>query len=248
MKRTFWLTLFVLVCTWPILLVGQLRPAFVGSSRQVVVSGGGGGGGADVTEHVETPPTGYEHSWTVTFGSPNPVQSTSGLSLEGSQCCNVTAEAGAEELYVSFTASDKAYAFFELRFSTLPSGADRTQFGFSNGTDQADAESQGDVSEFKIYSGGGDATASGSAANATGTTYFIWFEYEKGTGANGVLRLYRNTTSTKPGSPDAAITTSNDTFQVSRFVLGNNWSGSAGDFYIDKLRISRTAAFGSNPS
>lgn len=246
MKRTPALLIFLAVCTIPLLASLPVQWLAQQAANPTVASGGGGS--ADVTENFETPTTGYENSWTTVTGTPNPVQSTSGLSLEGSQCLSVPSESAACQLYTAFSASDKAYAFFELRFSTLPGGGDTTQFGFGNGTDIMIAASQGGVGEFKLYSAGEDAFASGSAANATGTTYYIWLEYEKGTGANGVFRLYRSTDTTKPGSPDAAITTSNDTIQVSRFYLGNDWSGNAGNFYIDKLRISRTTAFGSNPS
>ena len=204
------------------------------------------GGGADVTENFEG--AGYENAWTESVGSPNEDFSTTGLSLEGSQCLYLANAAGAIEAYTSFTASSKAYAFCMVRFEDLPTLADKTVLAFGNGTDHVDLTFSITPCQSKLYSGGEDVSAVGSGSFVADTTYYFWFEYEAGTGANGVLRFYYSLTATKPGSPDAEITTSNDTFNVDRFLVGNNWSGSAGNVYVDKVRISRITAFGSDPA
>jgi hypothetical protein len=207
----------------------------------------GGGGGSDVSENFEG--TGTPSGWTVTIATPGFDQATTGLSLEASQCLYMTVNAAAEETYVAFTASDNAYAYFLMRMEDVPGGADRTQFKFTDGSanDLAiQAASVGPV-QMKLYDGGAGSDP-GAATMSADTTYHVWFEYEKGTGANGKVRVYFASSGTKPASPDAEITTSAMTGQAARLYFGNDWSGSGGNIYYDKVRVSRTAAFGDNPS
>jgi len=216
------------------------------AAAAAVAGGGGGGGGADVTENFEG--TGYENSWTEATGAPDEDQDTTGLSLEASQCLYLPNAAGAVQAYTAFTSSSTAYAFCMVRFEDLPSSGDKTVLAFGNGTDHCDLTFSVGPVQARLYSGGEDVNDAGSSSMSADTTYYFWLEYEAGSGANGVFRFYTSTTTTKPGTADAEITTSNDTFSVDRLLVGNNWSGSAGNIYIDKVRVSRTTAFGSNPS
>lgn len=221
------------------------NPAFLGASKVIPASGGGG---ADVTENFEG--TGYENSWTETFGAPAEDTATTGLSLEASQCLYLTAEAGAEETVVSFTASDSCFVYFLLRVATVPTGAGRTQWQIATSGDVdllAQAANIGPM-QFRMYDGGENQFVNGSFTLSAATTYHVWTEYTKGTGANAVLRIFIATSGTKPGTADCEITNANETAQAAKLKLGCNWTGSAGDIYYDKVRISRTTAFGDNPS
>ncbi len=77
--------------------------------------------------------------------------------------------------------------------------------------------------QLRVTSAGGircvnaDATVAATSANgtmSTGTTYYLWGEVEKGTGSDGKIKLWINTSNTKPGSPVMNVTTGkwNDDF------------------------------------
>jgi hypothetical protein len=74
------------------------------------------------------------------------------------------------------------------------------------------------------------------------TSYSLWFEYEKGTGANFLARLAITTDAVKPAmtsyTSGAAVT------NAVLLILGNVASGSAGNLHIDKLRISYKTPIG----
>jgi hypothetical protein len=217
------------------------RPDYQANLTKVAAAGGGGG--ADVTENFEG--TGYETAWTEETGNPNEDQATTGLGLEASQCVYLQGEAQQQQTYSAFTASDKLYSYFLFRFENVPSGANRRQIAIKNGTTTL-CEIAVDIGPltWKVFD-----SALGDAGSfiSVDTTYHVWFEYEKGTGANGIVRLYFSTDGTKPGTADCEITNSAETSQANRFYIGG-WSASSGDYYVDKVRLSRTTAFGSNPS
>ena len=202
-----------------------------------------------MTENFENP-AGYDTSVTETSGTPAPNTATTGLSLEASECLYITAEAGSEEVYTEFTATDTAYAFFMMRVENTPTSAGRTMFRWAETGGTTCSEMAPDIGPLQahIYSSGEDQNDAGTTTIAADTTYFCWFEYQRGSGANCQIRFFISTTTTKPGTPECEITTANDTAQVGRLYLGINWAGGAGDIYYDKVRISRTTAFGSNPS
>lgn len=234
-----------LLCLTALLLTlacsGQgVRPGLLAASRRVASAG------ADVTENFEA--TGYDVTWTEAVGNPAEDTATTGLSLEGSQCVYLTTESAAAEAYTSFTASDNVYVFFQFRFNNLNTGGARTQFYIadSSGNQLATVAMNNGPTQPRIYDGGETSFDDGSDTFAADTTYYAWLEYTKGTGANATQRFYTSTTTTKPGITDCQITNSNDTTQGARFGIGGSLT-LAGDYYVDKVRVSRTTPFGSNP-
>lgn len=214
------------------------NPAFVASLKTPAAAGGGG---ADASENFE--PSTYQLSWVEESGNANPDQATTGLSLEGSECLFVNAESETDETYLAFTASDTAYAYFLMRVENEWT-AERRQFAFKNNTTTI-CEMSGPAAPMQWRVCDDTVCDTGGFVSAD-TTYHVWLEYEKGTGANAQIRLYVSTDGTKPGSADAEITNSGMTVQANRFYVGT-WGTPAGDIYYDKFRLSRTAAFGSNP-
>lgn len=201
----------------------------------------GGGGGFDASENFE--PSIYQLSWVEASGNANPDQSTTGLGLEGSECLFINAETETDETYYEFAASDTAYIYMLMRVEDAWTGS-RRQFAFKNGTTTiCELAGVPDPMQWQVCD---SATCDSGGFLSADTVYHVWFEYEKGTGANGVVRLYVSTTATKPGSPDAELTASAETAQVDRFYFGT-WGTPAGNIYYDKWRFSRTAAIGSNP-
>lgn len=218
------------------------NPALLGSASETPAAGGGGG--ADVTENFEAP--GYQTAFVNVSGSPLSSNSTAGLSLEANFCLYIDGNNNQEEAYVEFPASDTVYLFMMIRFEDLPSGS-RRQWSLKNNTSTiSDMAAGSGPTQWWIYDGVGSQNDLGSGASAD-TVYYIWHEYEKGTGANAQHRVYVSTTTTKPGTPDVEVTNGGSTSQVNRFYPGT-WGAGGGNIYFDKLRISRTTAFGDNPS
>jgi hypothetical protein len=131
-----------------------------------------------------------------------------------------------------------------MRYEDLPTSS-RQQFAIQNGTDAVLTMSSStgpttwNLTDSALQDAGGIASVD--------TTYHCWVEYTKGTGANGLLRFYVSTTATKPGSPDCEISNSAETAQANRLYFGT-WGAGGGNIYFDKLRISFTAAIGSDPA
>jgi hypothetical protein len=71
---------------------------------------------------------------------------------------------------------------------------------------------------------GGTLSTSIAGLVSTGTPYWFWIEYAKGSGADAVFRVYHSTDNTKPGSHSVQHTTGTGTADVSRLLLATNAS------------------------
>ncbi len=101
----------------------------------------------------------------------------------------------------------------------------------------------------EMYFNGGTCTLSHGAASGTtsssfvtGTTYDVWIEWTKGTGANGTLKLFMSSTGIKPATPQANVTAGTGG-AVSRFTLGPEKSGSV---IFDRILVA-DGPIGSTP-
>jgi len=72
-------------------------------------------------------------------------------------------------------------------------------------------------------------------ALAANTIYYIWLEYTKGTGANGVAKLYYSTDTTQPETAQVIITDGTSTLDMDkmRFLSGSD----LGTYLIDNLKV-----------
>jgi hypothetical protein len=231
LKKTNRILALLLACLIP------SAPVVFGEHYYAAASAGGGGG--QTTENFEG--AGLPAGWTSASGTPDYDQATTGLGLEASQCLRIDGNDNQEEAYIAFTASDKVYAYFMFRFEDVPT-ASRQQFAIQNGTDA--------VLTMSCTTGPTTWNLTDSALQDAGsipsvdTTYHQWVEYEKGTGANGVLRFYFSTTSTKPGAPDCEITNSAENTQANRLYFGT-WGAGGGKLYVDKLILDFVNPIGS---
>jgi hypothetical protein len=104
-----------------------------------------------------------------------------------------------------------------------------------------------DATDGKFQIGDHQLINNGVTADATGfnlaTTYHIWLEYIKGTGANGQGKLYVSTTSTKPGSPTASFNTGTATTDAYELLVFGGASGAI----IDRVIADGTQTIGSAP-
>lgn len=94
----------------------------------------------------------------------------------------------------------------------------------------------------RLYDSAGMSITQTTSIMSVNSEYFIWIDYTKGTGANGLLSFAFATTQTKPA---AEINRSNytATIDAGRLYPYLNVTGNA---YYDKVRIS-TTDIGSNP-
>jgi hypothetical protein len=161
--------------------------------------------------------------------------------LEGSYSLRVTGGASIGAFFKSFTAQDTVYFYFIVNHTTLVGGTNI--FGILDGSANMLMRVSNANPEWLVRCG--DTTAY-STAITQGTTYHVWGDYTKGTGANAVCHLYTATTSTKPGSAGITITTGTSTGQATYVGMMEDGNNTAVTIF-DKIRVS-TSAIGSNPS
>jgi hypothetical protein len=182
----------------------------------ITQSAAGGGGGPIFYETLEG--TGYSAAGWSSTGTVDPDYSTSGLSLEDSQCLLLASSCTATNTLTS--SYDEVWVKFMFRTDD--------NSGTPNLIKMFDASSN--------YAGGlwlnggviniehGDATTTSSTLS-TNITYYIWIHYLKGT-STGVFDLYVATSSTIPGSPTTTInsgTRSNYQVHVVTLYSPNHW-------------------------
>ncbi len=96
----------------------------------------------------------------------------------------------------------------------------------------------------------GSASATTSLSYSTGTLYYLWGHYLKGSGANAVAEIWVSTTSTKPAdasSGTASVTTGTSTANVQEFSLGyRGTDGGTPDIQYDHVYVD-DAVILSNP-
>lgn len=205
---------------------------------------GGGGNTYFLTENFETPTTGYENGgWSTSGGSPNPVYSTSGLSLEGSQCLRLNQSSAT---LVGLNKSD-LYGFMKLRILAHNASIGGRAFAiFYNSTPQFQVGIDGSRQLFISH---GSQSATASATFSDTTTYFVWFEYHKGTGANGTASAAISTTSTKPlsGSNFCSLSNGDATVNIIELLMYSDSSSVHEDFAVDMIRLS-DSPIGDNPN
>ena len=150
--------------------------------------------GSEVDSQTET---GYDNaSWTSSNAANTPRDTTTPSPLAGTYSWRSTTN-GTLLRAVSATANFYAYfiahvvtktdnsLFFEVRNSVPTTiGSIRTR--------ATDA--------MRIEHGGTVSSNTSNGTFAAGSTYHVWFEWEKGTGADGVYRLYVSSTATKPAA------------------------------------------------
>lgn len=191
--------------------------------------------------------TGYENSWTETgTGTQDEDYSTSGLSLEGSQCLRLAATAQTLITSSTFTAQSTAWAYFLFRF--VSSTSTNVVFQFQN-------SSAVEVLRMRITTGGVLDVRAGGGTNqavtdamSTGTTYHVWVGYTVGSGSNAVASVGFSTDGTRPtsGTKFAQSTNGTATTNADRIRFGAVGSVTM-EYIVDKIRVS-DSTIGDNPT
>lgn len=167
-----------------------------------------------------------------------PDTSTSGLSMEGSEC--VSNVSGAKVLIAAYPtpfSEAEIWIRFRVRFTEDTAGYFcRVYDGSLNQRGYIYRHTDG-----TIFVGNGSNQTNTVAATVIDTTYWVWFRYKKGTGANGEAEVWFSTTSTKPGAGNynAAVSGGESTQNAGSVSFENN--GGAIENYFDEVRIAASS-------
>lgn len=193
---------------------------------------------------------GFENVWTIDGGSTgllNPSASTSGLSLEGSKCLHIVNAASYALCYSDFASThDQINVNLQLRVHT---GTPSWNWIFSvKNSGGSDVIQMWISPTLQISLTDGVDGPLPADTLTTDTTYYIWFRYVKGTGANAIQEIEFSTTPTRVGSGTKYAITSNSakTDAIKTITLGNTNANSTFDIYYDRIRCS-DSVIGSNP-
>jgi VCBS repeat-containing protein len=168
---------------------------------------------------------GFENTGWSKSGSPN--ENYTNIVLHGAQSLNCV---GSQHLQRAFAFSTSFNLYFRVRWNTWTDYHAIIHWDDANyGTA---AVLYGD--DNRIQLGHGSVYANGSTAIAANTTYHVWVEWTRGTGANGTMKLFISSTGTKPAAPEASITTGNGG-ATQRIYVGP--TGSGPNVIFDRLLV-----------
>lgn len=182
---------------------------------------------------------GYDNTgWTSSASSNNPNYATSPAPLEGTQSFMGGTGTFTSITHAFPTASDEQWV---KAMFILPN----TKW-WTNSTYLMRLRNAADASVMDVTPDAGGLTiVCGASASylslSVGTLYYLWIRYVKGTGSNAVVEMYLSTTDTRPGSPNASITTGTSTTAATKASF---YGGDAG-FIWDHI-ILNASAIGSN--
>jgi hypothetical protein len=158
--------------------------------------------------------------------------------LRGSQSLYISSSSGDNRTTRTFGNNNSAWTFFRYRPVTH-SGDDGVVFT----RDTSDASSwsmihKGTTNLMQFWHGGyaGDS-ASTVTEILTGTTYYFWVYYAKGTGANGVLKVYVDTDRTRPADPEINMTDGPGTAAYGKIIVRVDDGGSG---IFDQVLVKTT--------
>ena len=142
--------------------------------------------------------------------------------------------------YLAITATDNCYVYFQMQIDAWDAFDTFMRFNDSFST-RASVRLNSSGSTWRAIHGTDfdDSTSSFS----TSTHYHVWVEYEKGTGSDGVIRLY---VSTSAGSKtlEATASAGTSTTSVDRIYFQGTGTG---DIVFDSLKIDLTNPIPANP-
>lgn len=184
----------------------------------------GTGTGGDFTDTAGT------IDWDSTSGGPSP--------LSGSESLYISNQGGNVYTVGDFTGGANRYAKFIFGGSGVSFIDNKPFVEFLDSSDNVLATAQVDDAEIEIFHGS-DSFFSTDSPLSNDTAIYIWFEYEAGSGSNGVLRLYHNTTDSKPGAANYSLSSGTSTADAAKIRLG--FGTFSGGMYWDDIKVSESA-------
>jgi glucose/arabinose dehydrogenase len=159
--------------------------------------------------------TGFENTGWTRNGAPN--ENYTNLVLHGAQSLNC---AGAQYIQRTFSFATSFNLYLRVRWNTWSDYS--SVIYWDNASYSTAALLYADNNRLQILHG--SVLANGTTVIAANTTYHVWVEWTRGTGANGSMKLFMATNGTKPASPEAAITTGTGA-ATQRMYFGPTGSG-----------------------
>lgn len=172
--------------------------------------------------------TGYDNSetWTETAGAPD--EDYTGVVLRGSQSCEFT---GADSITNSLPASTNYWMAFRCRFTTT--NTSEYICSFRNGTVNLGRIYSDDTGIIQAYFGT-DAGTAGTTAKEPNTTFVIWVYCLASGGANGTMRVWMGTGTTRPAGVETEETLGAQTGMIDNIIFDCDTGGA---FVIDQVII-----------
>jgi glucose/arabinose dehydrogenase len=168
---------------------------------------------------------GFENTGWTKSGTPN--ENYTNLVLHGAQSLNCV---GAQYIQRAFSFSTSFYLYFRVRWNTWSDY--NSIIYWDDASYNTAALLYADDNRLQILHG--SVLADGTTTIAANTTYHVWVEWTKGTGANGTMKLFLATSGTKPASPEASITTGNGA-TTQRMYFGP--TGAGPNVILDRLLV-----------
>lgn len=142
----------------------------------------------------------------------------------------------------SVTASGHLFGFYLLSYpDSFDDGVNGYQMRILNGsTSVGFINCRGDG---KIYYAAGSSSSAGSTIT-TGTVYSVWWEWQKGTGANAIMRVWLTNGSTvKPASPSMTLSNGNATLDANIYTMSGCGTNKA---IVDNVLVG-PSEYGNSP-
>jgi len=183
---------------------------------------------------------GFENTGWTTFSTSDPDYAASPLVGSQSLRCNGTSSfiqrpfAPGNSFYCYFQVRWLAYSPFKFVVDWLDSSINSVTRVVTDGFPN------------RLHIVHGEANVTGTTVLAENTTYHVWVEWTRGTGANGTMSLFLSSTGVKPGSPEATITTGSGINPIAAFDVGPFDAATSTDVIYDRILID-DEPIGSNP-
>lgn len=160
--------------------------------------------------------SGYDVSGWVAFGDTAPDPNDTIAPLQGAQSLKLTDSGVNAAITNSFAASSNAFFRWDIMVPTWKTSTREGPYLFGDATLGAKVRLDGDSTQNRFLLYNGTVFSGGTLGDlATNVTYHCLLEYDKGTGANGISRLWWTTnTPDWSGAANLNVTTGDATVNV----------------------------------
>lgn len=224
---------------------GLRSPSFVAAVTKPAAAGGGTHTGDLVTETFETNP-GYDMGWSGISGTGtlDPDYSTTGLSLEGSECCHLVYDNNQRYITLDLGAAVALTQFWgrvRVRITT-DAGTDCIFLSVRDTANGGQAGLRVASNEQMVLAMTNAVSGATTDSLAVDTSYYVWFYWKQSSGANdGISRVAFSTDTTRPtsGNQFKENTACTATYSIRYFRIGQA-TNQTQNMYIDEILISST--------
>src|SRR5258706_2448938 len=180
---------------------------------------------------------GFENTGWTKIGSPDEDYTTT--PLDGLQSLHCLA---GQQISRAFSFSDSFYFYCKMRFISLPTFQGLMFWRNALGSTMAEFYFNNDFGNMELIHG--SVIVLSSNLFTIDTTYDVWIEWTRGTGADGTMKLFVATDGIKPANPQVSIANGNGG-AIDRFVLGPE-NPARGDVIFDLILVD-DVPIGDNP-